>query len=131
MGNGKVLIIDDEEDIRLLCRLNLEPTGMEVVEAGSGAGGLQAAFGDTPDAVVLDLMMPEMDGFEVLRILRADERTSEVPILVLTAKVGSLERSRCDSLGADAFFTKPFVPSDLAQQLDELIGRGRTAPRSP
>jgi CheY-like chemotaxis protein len=120
---GSVLVIDDEKDMLLLCRLNLGHAGMEVREAGSGAGGLASALEDTPDAVVLDLMMPEMDGYEVLRRLREDQRTCDVPVVIVTAKTGEADRRRCDELGADAFLTKPFVPDDLTQKLDALIER--------
>ncbi len=119
--DSKVLVIDDEPDILLLCRVNLGQAGMEVQEAESGQAGLEAALADTPDAVVLDLMMPGMDGFEVLRRLREDERTSDVPVLVLSARTGQAERARCATLGANEFVAKPFFPDELAAKIEDLI----------
>lgn len=75
----------------------------------------------TPDAVVLDLMMPQMDGFEVLRRLREDERTRDVPVVVLTAKASQDDRDHCYALGADAFMIKPFDPDELTRELDSLM----------
>jgi CheY-like chemotaxis protein len=118
---GNVLVIDDESDMLLLCRINLTSSGLTVSCAGSGQDGLQVAFEQTPDAVVLDLMMPQMDGFEVLRRLREDQRTRDVPVVVLTAKTSRDDRDRCYALGADAFMTKPFDPDDLTRELDSLI----------
>lgn len=118
---GNVLVIDDESDIRLLCRINLPRSGMAVRSAGSGSEGLEAAIEEAPDAVVLDLMMPQMDGFEVLRRLKEHERTREVPVLVLTAKTSQADKDRCDALGADCFMTKPFHPDDLTRELDSLM----------
>ena len=117
-----VLVIDDEPDVRLLCRLNLRPAGIDVREVGSGHDGLAAAFEDVPDIVVLDLMMPEMDGFEVLRRLRVDARTEGIPVMVLTAKTTEIDRRRCRDLGADAYVTKPFDPSEL---VDHILGFDR------
>lgn len=118
---SNVLVIDDESDIRLLCRINLARSGMAVRSVGSGPEGLEAAFEEAPDAVVLDLMMPQMDGFEVLRQLKEHERTREVPVLVLTAKTAKADRDRCSALGADVFMTKPFHPDELTRELDTLM----------
>jgi Response regulators consisting of a CheY-like receiver domain and a winged-helix DNA-binding domain len=118
---GNVLVIDDESDMLLLCRINLPNSGIAVSCAGSGQDGLQAAFDHTPDAVVLDLMMPQMDGFEVLRRLREDQRTRDVPVVVLTAKTSQDDRDQCYLLGADAFMTKPFDPDELTRELDSLM----------
>jgi DNA-binding response OmpR family regulator len=118
---GKVLVIDDEMDILLLCRVNLRHAGLQVLEAGSGATGLEFAWEEAPDAVVLDLMMAEMDGFEVLRRLRADERTSEIPIIILSARTSKAERARCAALGANDYITKPFIPDQLVERIDDLI----------
>lgn len=94
---------------------------MAVSCAGSGHDGLQAAFDQTPDVVVLDGMMPQLDGFEVLRRLREDERTRDVPVVVLTAKTSQEDRDQCYALGADAFMTKPFDPDELMRKLDSLL----------
>ncbi len=117
---GTVLVIDDEYDVRLLCRLNLSQTGIEVRQAASGDDGLRSARESPPDVVVLDLMMPGLDGFEVLRRLRADARTSQVPVLVLSAMTRDSDRAHCLELGADAFMTKPFEMDALAEAVQDL-----------
>jgi len=123
-----ILVIDDEPDILLLCRLNLGWDGTDVRGVMSGSEGLEAARSDVPDIVVLDLMMPGMDGFEVLRQLKGDTRTEDVPVVILTAKTASLDREHCASLGADSFITKPFVPHELSHVVDSLR---RGAARKP
>ena len=117
----RVLVIDDEADVRLLYRVNLRHAGHEVLEAVDGEMGLELAFEHLPDALVLDLMLPNLDGFEVLRTLRADERTRELPVLVLTAIARMDDRRRCFELGADEVITKPFVPEALTDGLDHLM----------
>ncbi|MBA3764378.1 MAG: response regulator, partial [Actinobacteria bacterium] len=109
----RVLIIDDEVDVRLLYRVNLHHAGYEVLEADGGERGIAVALEETPDAVVLDLMMPRVDGFEVLRALRAESATVEVPVLVLTADSLVDDHRICFELGADAVITKPFMPEVL------------------
>jgi DNA-binding response OmpR family regulator len=118
----RVLVIDDEADVRLLYRVNLRHAGFEVLEAGDGEQGIEAALEHLPDAVVLDLMMPQIDGFEVLRALRAHPDSSEVPVLVLTADARSDDHRRCYELGADDVITKPFVPEALTEGLATMLG---------
>lgn len=117
----RVLVIDDEADVRLLYRVNLRHAGFEVLEADDGERGIEAARSDRPDAVVLDLMMPKVDGFDVLRALRADPTSSEVPVLVLTADARSNDHRQCYELGADEVITKPFVPEALTQGISRLL----------
>jgi DNA-binding response OmpR family regulator len=118
---GRVLVIDDEPDVLLLCRVNLRHAGHEVLEARDGEHGIADAVTQSPDAIVLDLMLPSMDGYEVLRLLRKDERTSKVPILVLTAKAQIEDRKRSWELGADEFLTKPFSPEVLSEALERVL----------
>ncbi len=116
-----VLVIDDEADVRLLCRMNLRHAGYEVLEADGGEHGVALANERTPDAVILDLMMPRFDGHEVLRRLRATPASAEVPVLVLTAD-GRIDSHRaCYALGADAVVTKPFMPESLTDGVARLI----------
>ncbi len=117
----RVLVIDDEADVRLLYRVNLRHAGHEVLEAVDGEMGIELAFEHLPDALVLDLMLPNVDGFEVLRTLRADRRTRELPVLVLTANARLDDRRRCFELGADEVITKPFVPDALTDGIDHLM----------
>lgn len=121
---GRVLVIDDEPDVLLLCRLNLQQRGHELVEASGGARGLELARERHPDVIVLDLMMPGMDGYQVLEALQRDDATSSIPVLVLTAKALRADRERSHGLGAAAFLTKPFVPSELCEMVDALVPAG-------
>jgi CheY-like chemotaxis protein len=118
---GRVLVVDDEPDVLLLCRLNLQQRGHELLEATDGSTALQLALERHPDVVVLDLMMPGMNGYEVLESLQQDERTSDIPVLVLTAKSLRADRERSHRLGASGFLTKPFLPSELCDMVESLV----------
>ena len=118
---GRVLVVDDEPDVLLLCRLNLQQRGHELLEATDGRTALQLALERHPDVVVLDLMMPGMNGYEVLETLQQDERTSDIPVLVLTAKSLRADRERSHRLGASGFLTKPFLPSELCDMVESLV----------
>jgi CheY-like chemotaxis protein len=118
----KVLIIDDEEDIRRIGRLALARVGgMEVSEAADGAEGLRRAAQDRPDVVLLDLMMPGMDGAATLQNLRADPATSAIPVVFLTAKAQAAEIAKLKGMGALGVLTKPFDPMTLAERLKALL----------
>lgn len=118
----RILVIDDEADVRLLYRVNLRHAGFEVLEADDGERGIEAVRDHRPDVVVLDLMMPRIDGFEVLRALRSSVEWSEVPVLVLTADSRSEDHHRCYELGADDVITKPFAPEALTQSIRRVLG---------
>jgi DNA-binding response OmpR family regulator len=120
----RVLVIDDEAPIRLLCRVNLEADGMEVLEATDGAKGLALACEERPDAVLVDLMMPRLNGWQVVEQLLADEGTSDIAVIFLTARVEVLDRARGLDIGGVAFVTKPFSPFELAPLVRELTERG-------
>jgi len=118
-----VLVIDDEAPIRLLCRVNLEAAGMEVLEAGDGPTGLGAARAERPDVILLDVMMPGMDGWQVLEELLEDPRTREIPIIFLTARAELRDRTRGLELGGVEYVTKPFNPVELAPLVQDLLER--------
>ena len=118
---GRVLVVDDEPDVLLLCRLNLQQRGHELLEASDGSSALELARDRRPDVIVLDLMLPGMTGYEVLETLQQDERTSDIPVLVLTAKSLRADRERCHRLGASGFLTKPFLPSELCEMVESLF----------
>jgi CheY-like chemotaxis protein len=118
---ARVLVIDDEPDVRWLLRLSLERFGHEVLLAEDGLRGVAMAQRQRPDAIVLDLMMPVMDGYGVLEALGKDRRTAHVPVMVLTAKAIPEENERVSDAGARRFLTKPFDPDDLAVELDALL----------
>jgi CheY-like chemotaxis protein len=119
----KVLIIDDEPDIRRIARLGLTRVGkMDVVEAASGAEGLIKAKEERPDAVLLDVMMPGLDGPSTLARLREDPATAGIPVVFLTAKAIAAELDRLKVLGASGVLTKPFDPMTLARDLLTALG---------
>jgi DNA-binding response OmpR family regulator len=120
---AKVLVIDDEAPIRLLCRVNLEAEGMEVIEAEDGTVGIELARSERPDVILLDVMMPGMDGWEVLQALQAGEGTSEIPIVFLTARAELRDRAQGLELGGIDYVTKPFNPVELAPLVNGLLAR--------
>ena len=123
---GRVLVVDDEPDVLLLCRLNLQQRGHELIEASEGGRAMELVRERHPDVIVLDLMMPGVTGYDVLEALRGDEATSDIPVLVLTAKSLRADRERSRGLGAAAFLTKPFLPSELCEMVDSLLARDRS-----
>jgi DNA-binding response OmpR family regulator len=117
----KVLVIDDEAPIRLLCRVNLEAEGVEVVEAGDGEEGLEVARAEEPDAILLDVMLPGLHGWAVAERLLEDERTSNIPIIFLTARADLRDRARGMDLGGVDYVTKPFNPVELAPLVRDVV----------
>jgi len=119
----KVLIIDDEDDIREVAALSLESVaGWEVFTANSGSQGLARAVEHQPDAILLDVMMPGMDGPTTLRELRKNPATAKIPVLLLTAKVQSSDQRRFADLGVEAVLFKPFDPLTLSDQIAGVLG---------
>jgi DNA-binding response OmpR family regulator len=118
-----VLVVDDEAPIRLLCRVNLEAEGMTVLEAADGDKGLELARTERPDVVLLDVMMPGRSGWEVAEELLADESTSEIPIIFLTARAEIRDRAKGIDLGGVDYVTKPFNPVELAPLVQDLVRR--------
>jgi DNA-binding response OmpR family regulator len=119
----KVLVIDDEAPIRLLCRVNLEAEGIAVFEAPDGPSGLEAARRELPDVILLDVMMPGLDGWRVAEELLEDDLTSAIPIVFLTARAELRDRVRGIDLGGVEYLTKPFNPVELAPLVRNLIAR--------
>ncbi|HYY33845.1 MAG TPA: response regulator [Gaiellaceae bacterium] len=118
----KTLVIDDEAPIRLLCRVNLETEGIEVLEAADGASGLDVARQEKPDAILLDVMMPGLDGWSVAERLLAEDETSAIPIIFLTARADLRDRARGMDAGGLDYVTKPFNPVELASLVREVVG---------
>jgi len=119
----RVLIIDDEEDIREVAALSLETVaGWEVLVAGSGSAGIAKARENRPDAILLDVMMPGMDGPTTYHQLRALPETAGIPVILLTAKVQAADQKRFSDLGVAAVMFKPFDPLTLAQEIAEALG---------
>ncbi len=119
----RVLVIDDESPIRLLCRVNLEAEGMEVLEAADGPSGLAKARAELPDVILLDVMMPGLDGWRVAEELLDDEHTDAIPIVFLTARAELRDRARGIDLGGVDYVTKPFDPAELAPLVLDLVER--------
>ena len=120
---ARVLIVDDEAPIRLLCRVNLEAEGMDVLEAADGPSGLEAARRERPDVILLDVMMPGLDGWRVAEELVEDADTSSIPIIFLTARAELRDRARGLDLGGLDYVTKPFNPVELAPLIRDVIAR--------
>ncbi len=119
----RVLIIDDEDDIREVAAMSLETVaGWEVMVANSGAQGLTRAATYKPDAILLDVMMPGMDGPTTFRELRKNPVTAKIPVLFLTAKVQATDRRRFADLGIHAVLVKPFDPLTLPAQISSALG---------
>jgi CheY-like chemotaxis protein len=119
----RILIVDDEDDIREVAALSLETmAGWKVDVASSGAQGLASAIEYQPDAIVLDVMMPGMDGPATFRELRKNPATAHIPVLLLTAKVQSSDQRRFADLGVVAVLFKPFDPLTLATQIEDALG---------
>ena len=119
----RVLVIDDEAPIRLLCRVNLEAEGMQVYEAEDGPRGLEAAREQKPDVVLLDVMMPGLDGWRVAERLLEDPSTANIPIVFLTARAEFRDRARGLDIGGVDYVTKPFNPVELAPLVRDLLAR--------
>jgi two-component system alkaline phosphatase synthesis response regulator PhoP len=123
MAKGRVLVIDDEKDLIELVRYNLEKEGFQVNSALNGEAGMAAALRELPDIIIIDLMLPGVDGLEVCRFLRADSRTAHIPIIMLTAKSAESDRILGLELGADDYVTKPFSPRELTARIKAVLRR--------
>jgi DNA-binding response OmpR family regulator len=119
----KVLVIEDNPSLRLLWRVGLEGHGMQVLEAGDGVRGLDLARREHPDVITLDVMMPGLDGWRVAEQLRADRETRDIPIVFLTARAESCDRSRGLGLGAAEYITVPADPTELPRRIESVLGR--------
>jgi CheY-like chemotaxis protein len=119
----RILIIDDEDDIRQVAAMSLETVaGWDVVTASSGDQGIRRAQAELPDAILLDVMMPGMDGPTTFLELKKGPETAKIPVILLTAKVQGPDQKRFASLGVSAVLFKPFDPMTLAQQMSDALG---------
>ncbi|MDQ4143959.1 MAG: response regulator [Actinomycetota bacterium] len=123
MATRRVLLIDDEDDIRAVATVSLDKLGgWEVVAAGSGMEGLAKAETTRPDAILLDVMMPDIDGPATVKKLQANPVTKDIPIILLTAKIQAADRRRFQELGIAGLIAKPFDPLDLPHQVADYLG---------
>ncbi len=131
MSKGTILVIDDEKDLIELVRYNLEKEGYDVIAATDGASGLEVIRKHRPELVMLDLMMPGMDGLQVCQRLRADQRTAHTPVIMLTAKATESDRIVGLELGADDYVTKPFSPREVIARVKALLRRTAQQKETP
>lgn len=119
----RILIIDDEDDIREVAALSLEATaGWHILTANSGAAGIEIAVAELPDAILMDVMMPDVDGPTTFRKMQQNPAIAHIPVLLLTAKVQGVDQRRFAGLGVAAILFKPFDPLTLAEQISEVLG---------
>ncbi len=124
----KILVVDDEADVLDLVCMNLRAAGYAVATAENGAGALQKARAEKPDLIILDLMLPEMNGLEVCKVLKKEDATAAVPIIMLTAKTEEVDRIVGLELGADDYVAKPFSPRELVLRVKSVLRRGQEKP---
>ena len=121
---SKILIIDDEKDIIETLGFRLEASGFDVISANDGVEGLEKAQKEKPDLIILDVMMPKMDGYQVCRLLKFDESTQHVPVILLTARGQDRDRKIWKDVGADAYISKPYDSVQLVARVQELCPEG-------
>ena len=126
-----VLVIEDEKEIRDLLRYNLERAGFRVAAAADGEDGLKQVFASRPDALVLDLMLPGHNGLEILREVRGEPGTADLPVIVLTARAAEMDKLLGFEHGADDYLTKPFSPRELVARLRALMRRAKPGKEAP
>jgi two-component system phosphate regulon response regulator PhoB len=123
MSRERILVVDDEEDLLELVNYNLSREGFRVECVASGEGALAAARKNLPDLIVLDLLLPNVDGLEICRRLKADEKTRHIPVIMLTAKSAEADMVSGLELGADDYMTKPFSPRVLLARIKAILRR--------
>lgn len=131
MRRQTILIVDDQRDFREIVRQALEQRGFDVILAADGASGLRIAEQNKPDLMVLDLTLPDLDGLEVCRRIRAHPRHKNLPILVMSARASAPERIAGLETGADDYLIKPFVPQELVARVNALLRRSQATPDRP
>ncbi len=122
MFQGKVLVVDDEVYILHILDFSLGAEGFDVITAADGEQALARARSERPDLIVMDIMMPRLDGYETCRRLKGDPATKEIPVLLLTARGREEDRKRGMEAGADDYMTKPFSPNKLIGRVSEMLG---------
>src|SRR5664279_3646046 len=128
---SKILVVDDEPEAVELLEFNLKQAGFDVISAENGAEALKKARSALPSLIVLDLMLPEVDGLEVCKMLRRDPATAGIPIIMLTAKAAEMDRIVGLEIGAEDYITKPFSPRELVLRVKKVLQRGPVGPPEP
>lgn len=121
MSKKRILVVDDEEDMLYAVKLQLEACGFEVMTARDGQEGLNVARRENPELIILDVMLPKLDGYKVCRMLKFDRKYNTIPIILFTARVQEGDQQLGYEVGADAYITKPFEPKKLLDKIKELL----------
>jgi len=121
MIKKKILVVDDEVDLVALVSLRLAASNFQVIKAYDGQAGLDKARSDKPDLIILDLMLPKIDGYKICRMLKSDEKYKNIPIILFTAQAQDLEKDLGEDSGADAYITKPFESGVLLDRIFQLL----------
>ncbi len=121
MGKRKILLVEDEKDLVETLAFRLKAEDYEVIKAYDGQEGLDKAHSEVPDLIILDLMLPKLDGYKVCRMLKFDNKYKNIPIILFTARAQESDKKLGEEVGADAFISKPFEPQILLAKIKELI----------
>ena len=122
MPKHKILLIDDDRELVELLTEYLASEGFELVSCFDGISGLEKAYDDSIDLILLDVMMPDLDGFATFQKLQANQQTKDIPVILLTAKIQDRDRQKFDSLGVSGVIAKPFEPLSLAEEVAQILG---------
>ncbi|MBI5416122.1 MAG: response regulator [Candidatus Omnitrophica bacterium] len=123
MSKKKILVVDDEQDMLYAIKLQLEARGFDVFTACDGQEGLNIARQEAPDLIILDVMLPKVDGYKVCRMLKFDRKYNTIPVIMFTARVQEGDQQLGYEVGADVYMTKPFDPGKLLDKINELLRR--------
>ena len=122
MDKKRILLVDDEPKMLNMVKRRLEANGYEVVTASDGQEGFDKAKAETPDLMILDLMLPKIDGYKICGLLKNDARYSKIPVIMFTARAQEADKKLGEEMGANAYITKPFEPDALLSKIVELLG---------
>lgn len=123
MPKERILVIDDEPDILKLIKVNLELEGMRVITAASGIEGIEIVKKNEIDLIILDVMMPDINGYQICQLLKEDDKFKDIPIIILTAKVKKSDQFWSKKIGASLYLTKPFEPLQLVQKVRGVLSQ--------
>lgn len=121
MSKKRILIVEDEAELVEMITMRLAASGYEVISASDGQEGLEKAKKEKPDLLILDLMLPKMDGYKVCGLLKKDTKYAQIPVIIFTARAQEEDKKLAEEMGADAYITKPFEPQLLLAKIEELL----------
>ncbi len=123
MAKKRILLVDDEKDLVEMVKMRLEASGYEIIPAYDGQEALEKARSEKPDLIILDIMLPKMDGYKVCRMLKFDEKYKKIPIIMFTARAQESDKETGEEVGADGYIIKPFEPEILLSKIQEFLGK--------